>query len=619
MAKDTTYLRLLVAALTDEQMVKLADLLNVSIAGAIGRTILLLRGALLKGREPGRPYLASKKEIDAWLGTDDAQIAAILAEVGFIKPAGKDQWAVEFGRFTKEPRKPRAEAYEPLTGAVEVPPAPTGTGEAICAGFTVRTEVTEIGPAIFAALEEAEPATAADVTAEWGRVRAILLKKLAAGLVPREQMERWAAAFNILSPGGMDEDALRNRLAEEIRALREPTPEAATAAFDRAEAKLYAPITHTEDGTIENGHARAAALGIVPITEDDVDGANAEEPEEVSVISAAELREQAAREAQNEVPPYAPMHKFDPKCNGSLEMIGYCGATENVSMTWAMVTCPECLTKKPKERKRKNAIELIPCPPDTPPAPPLPPAAPSAGGAPSSDDAGPSPAIDDVSAPNAGAERVSSDAPRSADIAGFGGSTESGSEASAQRPVDAPAVLEANAGTSSPPQPMRSRISETTEMPVNEKMQPPELRETQATARREVSKKSPRQRAPVEKSLGAQVWDAYEAAFTKRYLHAPIRNARTNTMCHRLVADCGIDLALAVVAYYLTRSDSFYVNAAHPIEICVKQQQKLITEMRRRRPVTMSQARQIEKEQALRQHVEDYLKSQGDNETVEGA
>jgi hypothetical protein len=103
---------------------------------------------------------------------------------------------------------------------------------------------------------------------------------------------------------------------------------------------------------------------------------------------------------------------------------------------------------------------------------------------------------------------------------------------------------------------------------------------------------------------------AYKAAYVARYGVPPIRNAKVNTQCLQLAKDVGVDNAEAVVTYYLSRDDAFYINASHPIGLCLVNAQKLWTEMRTHKEVTMTEARRLEKESGTRRAIDTYIREQ---------
>lgn len=110
---------------------------------------------------------------------------------------------------------------------------------------------------------------------------------------------------------------------------------------------------------------------------------------------------------------------------------------------------------------------------------------------------------------------------------------------------------------------------------------------------------------------GAFVWQAYKEAYFARYTIEPQRNAKASTCSKNICERIGVDNALEVVKYYLTREDAFYVNSAHEIGLCLRDCQKLVTEMKTRKPMSLSEARRRETSATTDQAIQGYLKSQG--------
>jgi uncharacterized protein YdaU (DUF1376 family) len=102
-------------------------------------------------------------------------------------------------------------------------------------------------------------------------------------------------------------------------------------------------------------------------------------------------------------------------------------------------------------------------------------------------------------------------------------------------------------------------------------------------------------------SKGGKVWDAYSAAYRQRYGDEPVRNAKTNALCCRMVDLLGADESPSVAAYYLTSNYRWYVQTGHALDSLVKDAQKLRTEWRTGRRVTAAQA-----------HEKDRLQETGD-------
>lgn len=84
-------------------------------------------------------------------------------------------------------------------------------------------------------------------------------------------------------------------------------------------------------------------------------------------------------------------------------------------------------------------------------------------------------------------------------------------------------------------------------------------------------------KAPKKPATSAPTWDAYSAAFRKRYGADPLRDAKVNTILCRVVASLGVDEAPAVAAFYVDMSDRFYIEQRHPVSLLERDLQKVRT------------------------------------------
>ncbi len=89
-------------------------------------------------------------------------------------------------------------------------------------------------------------------------------------------------------------------------------------------------------------------------------------------------------------------------------------------------------------------------------------------------------------------------------------------------------------------------------------------------------------------------WENYSMAYAKRYGTPPVRNATVNGMLARFVKRLPADEAPFVAEFYLSHNNSFYVQRCHPVELLLKDAEKLRTEWATNRKVTALQARQQE-------------------------
>lgn len=78
---------------------------------------------------------------------------------------------------------------------------------------------------------------------------------------------------------------------------------------------------------------------------------------------------------------------------------------------------------------------------------------------------------------------------------------------------------------------------------------------------------------------GSLVWEAYKAAYLRRYETEPVRNAKANTICSRLVKEVGLEKAMALVEFYLGSENQFYLRRCHDLGIVSRDIQPLLTQM----------------------------------------
>lgn len=115
-------------------------------------------------------------------------------------------------------------------------------------------------------------------------------------------------------------------------------------------------------------------------------------------------------------------------------------------------------------------------------------------------------------------------------------------------------------------------------------------------------------RAPVDgPTPGSQVWDAYSAAFKKRWGDDPPRNAEANSLCKRLVEKLGVDDAPSVAEFYVSHKDAFYVKAMHPLTLLIRDATRIRTEWSTGRVSTAHAAKEGDLQQHNRQVMRDYL------------
>lgn len=78
---------------------------------------------------------------------------------------------------------------------------------------------------------------------------------------------------------------------------------------------------------------------------------------------------------------------------------------------------------------------------------------------------------------------------------------------------------------------------------------------------------------------GSLVWEAYKAAYLERYQTEPVRNAKANTICSRLVKEVGLERAQDLVRFFLGSENTFYLRRCHDLGIVSRDIQPLLTQM----------------------------------------
>ncbi len=95
-------------------------------------------------------------------------------------------------------------------------------------------------------------------------------------------------------------------------------------------------------------------------------------------------------------------------------------------------------------------------------------------------------------------------------------------------------------------------------------------------------------------------WESYLTAYTKRYECAPIRNAKVNSLLKQLSSRLPGEHLGEVIHYYLQHKNPYYVQRGHSLECLLRDAEKVYTEWKTGRAVTNTEARQGDRDQALR-------------------
>ena len=98
---------------------------------------------------------------------------------------------------------------------------------------------------------------------------------------------------------------------------------------------------------------------------------------------------------------------------------------------------------------------------------------------------------------------------------------------------------------------------------------------------------------------GTEVWNAYAYAYATKYRTQPIRNAKTNSICKRLVETVGKEKAINIAKHYLTINDQWYLKNYHKLDFCLSDYQKIITSFDTGLKITSTQANDLDRKQTI--------------------
>ena len=106
--------------------------------------------------------------------------------------------------------------------------------------------------------------------------------------------------------------------------------------------------------------------------------------------------------------------------------------------------------------------------------------------------------------------------------------------------------------------------------------------------------------------LGIPVWDAYAAAYMKRYGHEPVRNAKVNRACVDIAKRLGAD-AVAVTTYFLSVDGSECLRMNHPIGMLLQRCESYHSMWKSGKVTTAIEARSAERRSTNMSASQSYL------------
>jgi hypothetical protein len=119
--------------------------------------------------------------------------------------------------------------------------------------------------------------------------------------------------------------------------------------------------------------------------------------------------------------------------------------------------------------------------------------------------------------------------------------------------------------------------------------------------------KPKRAKAPKEPAKTATIWNVYCQLRLQKHFVEPTHNAKTRSMLLQLIKNYGEETAIKLIEFYLNHPQSFYVIRGHPLELCVKDGDWLLTQMK---------AGQALKDADIRTYREKQLKPKWDSRGV---
>lgn len=112
-----------------------------------------------------------------------------------------------------------------------------------------------------------------------------------------------------------------------------------------------------------------------------------------------------------------------------------------------------------------------------------------------------------------------------------------------------------------------------------------------------------------QKPAGALIFEAYKDAYIQRYKIEPLRNAKTNSICSQIAKQLSLDEAQAVMHFFVQQNVAFYIQRGHAIQLALGDLQVLRTNMLQNKAMSSRQAFLVDKQQAQKNIVENYLEN----------
>lgn len=93
-------------------------------------------------------------------------------------------------------------------------------------------------------------------------------------------------------------------------------------------------------------------------------------------------------------------------------------------------------------------------------------------------------------------------------------------------------------------------------------------------------------------------------AYHDRHGAEPVRNKTINSQLKAFVERVGADAAPHVAKFYVSHSEQFYVRSRHPVNLLLRDAEKLHTEWKTGSQMTGPEARDIERRQSMNDNID---------------
>lgn len=107
----------------------------------------------------------------------------------------------------------------------------------------------------------------------------------------------------------------------------------------------------------------------------------------------------------------------------------------------------------------------------------------------------------------------------------------------------------------------------------------------------------PRAKRSTATPVSSDAWDSYSTAYQARYGAEPVRNSRVNGQLAQFVGRIPAEEAPLVAAFYVGHQNGLYVSAMHPVNLLLRDAEKLRTEWATKRQITRAEANQADRTQ----------------------